>query len=319
MNTRVIKVPVSLLLDPAQTPTTKVIWMAQRLHPAAGPAELQTQTGLSRHTVLTGLTLVKAYNRPPGGPRVSIPGALLAERSVGARAKVLYGLLQTTEHFRGRRGQFTYATLSAGTQTSPNTLKLAMFQLAGAGWVQTNQAKRLDPLKFTLGTPAQMRSQAEAALADRRLKRGQFTGEAIMQEYLSLLIDSNQFTDNARPGFLINPQTGERLELDRYYQPHKVAFEFHGTQHERATARFTQAMVDAQHQRDLVKAGICLYEGIHLVIIRADDLSLRGMTRRIGQCMPLRNVDGHELLIDLLEETSLTYRAEAAAASKPGA
>jgi len=138
-----------------------------------------------------------------------------------------------------------------------------------------------------------------------------------MQEYLSLLIDSDQFTENARPGFLVNPQTGERLELDRFY-PEGVAFEFNGTQHYRETGRFSQAEADAQHLRDLIKAGICLYRGIHLVIIRTEGLALQGMIRRIDQSLPLRNLAGHEPLIDLLEDASLTYRASAEAARRPG-
>ncbi|HEY3365256.1 MAG TPA: hypothetical protein VGK74_09405 [Symbiobacteriaceae bacterium] len=187
----------------------------------------------------------------------------------------------------------------------------------GAGWVQVTQASRLSPIHFTLGSPELTRGQVEAEVAGRRLKRAKFGGEAFMQEYLSLLIDSDQFTDTARPGFLVSPQTGERLELDRFYPPN-VAFEFNGAQHYRRTARHSQEEADAQHLRDLIKAGICLYRGIHLVIIRTDDLSLQGMTSKIGQSMPLRNLAGHEPLIVLLEDASLTYRASAEAARKSG-
>jgi hypothetical protein len=310
---RVVQVPVSLLLDPDQTASTKVIWMAMRLSPTAGPAELEVQTGLSRPTVLAGLVQVKACNRSHGGPRVKVPGALLTERAVAAQAKVLYGLLQTISTFRGQGGQFTYADLCSLTQLGRNTLKRAMAELVGAGWVQVTQANRVSPIHFTLGTPEGTRSQAEAAAARRRLKRAKFVGEALMQEYLSLLIDSDQFTENARPGFLVNPRTGERLELDRFYPPN-LAFEFNGAQHHRATARFAQAEVDAQQFRDLIKAGICLYRGIHLVIIRAEDLSVQSMTNRIGQDMPLRDLAGHGSLIELLEEASLSYRASADAA-----
>jgi len=306
-----------MLLDPAQTASAKVVWMALQLHPAARSAELEVHTGLSRHTVLSGMGQVTAGHHPTGGFRVRVPGALLAERTVGAPAKVLYGLLQATPNFRGQVGQFTYAGLHSLTQLGRNTLKRAIAELVGAGWVQVTQAGRLSPIHFTLGSPERKRSQAEAAEAVRRLKRAKFGGEALMQEYLSLLIDSDQFTDNARPGFLVNPLTRERLELDRFYLPN-VAFEFNGTQHYHATGRFSQEEADAQHLRDLIKAGICLHRGIHLVIVQAEDLSLQGMTKKIGPLMPLRNLVGHEPLINLLENAGLTYYASVDAARKSG-
>lgn len=76
--------------------------------------------------------------------------------------------------------------------------------------------------------------------------------------------------------------------------------------------------MDAQHLRDLIKAGICLYRGIHLIIIHSEDLSLQSMTHKIGQSMPLQNLAGHEPLIDVLEDASLIYRASAETARKSG-
>ncbi len=304
VDNRVIEVPIALLLDSDQTASSKVVSMALRLNPAAGPAELEARTGLSRHTVLCGLSQAAKGRRSLGGPRVKVPGALLAELLIGAQAKVLYGLLQITPGFRGQRGQFTYDSLCSLTKLGRNTLKRAIGDLVATRWVQVTQENRLGPFNFTLGNPELTRSLEEAALARRRLKRAKFAGEAIMQEYLSLLIESDQFTDNARPGFLVNPQSRERLELDRFYPPN-VAFEFNGAQHYHATPRFSQEEVDNQHLRDLIKAGICLYRGIHLIIIRSEDLSLEGMTKKIGQSMPLRDLAGHEPLIDLLEGREL--------------
>ncbi|HYG60503.1 MAG TPA: winged helix-turn-helix transcriptional regulator [Symbiobacteriaceae bacterium] len=330
MDNRVIDVPASLLLDPDLTAPAKVIWMALQLHPDAGPARLEALTGLSRHTVLDGLARVAGLPRPRGGPGggargdsrcdsrggpcVQMPVALLAERRMRPSAKVLYGLLQTLPTSRGRSGQFTYASLGAQTGLSPNTLKRAISELEDSGFIRTSRKTRLSPVTFKLGTPALRRSEAEAIVAERRLKRASYGGEAIMQEYLSLLIDSKDFADNTRPGFLINPLTQERLELDRFYRSPKVAFEFHGDQHDRASGRFTQREVDDQRLRDLIKAGLCVYEGIHLVIVRAEDLSLQGMIRKIGQHMPLRDLDGLERLIDLLEGESMKYQASAHAA-----
>lgn len=49
-----------------------------------------------------------------------------------------------------------------------------------------------------------------------RDRRG-YRGQALMREFLSDLVASTDFLDDARPGFLINPFTGERMEYDRYY------------------------------------------------------------------------------------------------------
>jgi len=314
VDNRVIQVPASLLLDPDQTAPVKVIWMALRLHPEAGPAKVEALTGLCRHTVLNGLAQLAEFPRPRGGPRVQMPVALLAERGVRAPAKVLYGLVQILPNFRGSRGQFTYAALGALTKLSTNTLKRAMIDLSGAGWVSTTQKTRLSPIILKLGTPEGRRSEAEAAVAQRRLRRANFGGEAIMQEYLSLLVESRDFADNIRPGFLVNPLTQERLELDRFYRSKMVAFEFHGDQHEHVSGRFTQAEVDNQRLRDLIKAGLCLYEGIHLVIVHAEDLTLQAMSRKAGRCLPLRDLAGKGRLIDLLEDASIKYRAAVRAA-----
>lgn len=309
MEKRVVQVPVSLLLDPGYTAAAKVVWMAMRLHPKVGAAELQRSTGLCRQTVLNVTGRVTAG----GGARVKVPADLLADSTVGATAKALYGLLQTTANFRGSVGQFTYTSLCAHTQFGRNTLRRAIDALVRAGWLQVRQESRLSPIHFTLGSPERARSQAEAGAAARRLKRAKFGGEAMMQEYLSLLIDSDQFTENARPGFLVNPLTGERLELDRFYPPN-LAFEYNGAQHYRSTDRFSQTQANSQHVRDVIKAGICAYMGIDLVIIHPEHLSLQGMTSQIGRHMPLRNLAGHEPLIDLLEDASLVYRAAAGAA-----
>jgi hypothetical protein len=302
-----IQVPVSFLLSRDQTAPTKLVWLAQRLNPPAGPAELEAMTGLSRHTILRATRQTQTRNLG-AGPRVKLPARLLADRTVGARAKLLYGLLQAVPDLRDQSGRFTYTSLCSQTQLCRNTLKEAIAELEGAGWITTRQANQKAAVEFTLSSPEQQRSQAEVGLAERRLKRLKFAGEALMQEWLTLLIDSDNFTDNARPGFLINPLTGERLELDRFYPP-QVAFEFHGTQHDRPTERYTQAQVDAQRLRDLIKAGLCLYAGIQLVIVRAEDLSLQGMIKKIGRHLPLRDLTGHEALIDLLEEKRLVYRA----------
>lgn len=308
MEHRVLRVPIALLQDPDLTASVKVIWMARRLNPESTAAQVEALTGISRKTVLVGLGQLASKRRYPATPYVLLPEALLSQRHLNARAKLLYGLLQTLSSFRSERGEFTYTELCDQTGLSRNTLKQALAELVAARWIRASPADRRGALRFSLGHPHTEQSLAEAATADRRLKRAKFRGEAIMKEYLSLLIDSDQFTDNARPGFLINPLTDQPLELDRFYPP-KVAFEYHGSQHDEPDGKFSPEEVKAQQIRDYIKAGICLYRGITLLIIRAEDLSLERMDERIGRLLPRRDLTGHEPLIDLLERSSIVYQA----------
>lgn len=310
MNNQVIRVPASLLLDRYLSPTAKVVCMALRHGPTSTPGQLEAATGLSRHTVLKGLRRARELPRVPQGHQVQVPAALLAERAVAAQAKVLFGLLQLLPGCGEKTGQFTYSALSAATGLDRNTLRRSLGELRDSGWLQVTQSNRLSPLRFSAGTPELRRCQAAAKLAERRIQRARFKGEAIMQEYLSLLIDSEQFADNARPGFLVNPQTGERLELDRFYQPN-LAFELNGAQHYRQTGLYTQAEAEAQHFRDLIKGGLCLYEGIQLIIVHPEDLSLQGMIRKVGSSAPRRDLAGQEPLIEVLETASIAYVAAA--------
>lgn len=313
MDQQVIQIPLSILLDRGLTASAKLLCVALRADRDGRPTELGRLTGLSESTVLRTMPQVRDYQPGARGLKVRFPLRLLASRTAGPQAKVVYGLLQATPGFRGGRGRFTYPSLSALTGIGPNALRRAVADLVAAGWVRTVQAGRLRPVHFSLGSPELRRAEAEALQARRRLKRAQYSGEALMQEYLSLLIDSDRFTDNARPGFLINPLTGERLELDRFYHQ-GVAFEMNGSQHYGATDRISQAEADAQRLRDLIKAGLCLYDGIQLVVVHGTDLSLEGMKRKVGQLLPLRDLSGDGPLIDLLEAESIKYLAAIPAA-----
>jgi hypothetical protein len=55
---------------------------------------------------------------------------------------------------------------------------------------------RLAPICFSLGNPTAARGQADIARARKRLKRAESAGEALMREYLTLLIDSQDYDDD---------------------------------------------------------------------------------------------------------------------------
>ena len=131
----------------------------------------------------------------------------------------------------------------------------------------------------------------------------------MMRSYLSLIADTNESEDGARPEFLVNPASGERLELDRYYPVHRVAFEFNGQQHYAATERFGGDVVAAQRQRDEVKKAICKQKGIELVVVHAEDLSLIGMLKKVRRLLPLRRLWGFKRTIRYLNRCGKRYQA----------
>ncbi|HYF95187.1 MAG TPA: hypothetical protein VD969_23500 [Symbiobacteriaceae bacterium] len=197
----------SPLLDRNLTTTAKVVWLAlRRCGPASSPVELERRTGLSRPTVQQGLTQLQSRLPTSTELLFDFPDDLLSDKRVGAPAKVLYGILQVI-----RAGHFTYPKLSSDSGMASNTLKQAIKTLQEQGWIKVTPGRKFDPIRFTLHNPVAERRQAEAAQADERLK-GPCRGEKLMREYLSLLIDCNEYEDNATPGFLINPLTGKELE-----------------------------------------------------------------------------------------------------------
>lgn len=297
-----VQVSAALLQNPDLKPSVKVLWMARSLSGATNTTVLEARSRLSPKTVRKGLG--RLPRRDPGGARVTVPPALLAERKVGALGKVLYGLLQLLPTYQESSGLFTYAALAALAGVTPKPAREAISDLARRGWLNVQQANRKAPILFTLLNPG----QSDVDAAQCRLNRAEFRGEQIMKELLTLLIHSEDFEDNATPGFLVNPSTGERLELDRHYPSHRAAFEFQGPQHFSPNGRFSAAEVALQQTRDYVKLAICVTRGIHLVAVRPEDLSLRNMQKLIPENLPRRDLTGHETLAACLEEAGRRYR-----------
>lgn len=327
VNETVVQVPVSLMLDPSLPPSAKLVWMALRLPADSNPARvslLMARTGLTRKTIGKGLSQLAdagwyatvagehtgAIDRAPAGARVPIPASLLSDHRVGVQGRLLYGCLQLTAQFTDPAGQITYTCLSGLTGTSLHTVRRAVRELAETGWLLITQRNQLAPIQFSLCNARAAHGKIEVEGAQRRLEAATFRGEALMREYLSLLVDSDQFEDDAAPGFLVNPLTGERMQLDRFYPP-DVAYEFNGPQHYGATDLFSREQAAQQRARDYMKLGICLTRGISLVVIHAEDLSLQTIRRKVGHLLPQRDLHGHEHLIAYLESVSRRYRLAA--------
>ena len=141
-----------------------------------------------------------------------------------------------------------------------------------------------------------------------RLSRAKFLGEAIMREILSLIAATGDFVDDGSLGFLVNPHTREQMQLDRLYMHEKVGFEFNGDQHYRVTGLYDQLTVDKQRARDAVKQELCAKNGVALVVVHPQDLSVKTLLQKVGNLLPLRSLVGAGPLIRFLDRAAAEYQ-----------
>lgn len=315
MRSKEVKAPAAILVDRTLPATARLLWLVCQL-PAAktpvSPQQLQALSGLTRHTILRGLACLESTGWLKDGnlapPDAALPIDLLLDKRLGVQAKLAYGALQLLPQFKKGAGRFIYTELSTLMGLSLVPVRTAIRELETHRWLTLSQANKFQPIHFTLGNPVLSRQAGEVEAAELRLTEAGYTGEAIMHEFLSLIVDSNEFEENARPGFLVNPYTDELMEFDRYYPP-RVAFEFNGPQHYGPTDRYpSKADAWKQEGRDLMKIGICVRRGITLITLHAEDLCLETIRQKVDGLLPLRDLAGHEGLIDLLERAGRDCR-----------
>lgn len=307
-----VDVPISLLLNSHLTASVRLIWMLRQLAPdSPGTGQLLTLSGLSRPTVLKSIAHLDSvgwYQSLPRTPSIRVPRALLTDRRLSAQARVLRALLEATPGLANGTDSTTYRKLGNLAGRSPHTVRQAMQDLATLGWIRLEQPHRLAPIRFECHDPFVDRAMIEVEEARRRLEESRYMGEAIMREFLTILVDSADFEDDAAPGFLVNPYTDERMQFDRFYPPN-VAFELNGAQHYQPTDLFPVTWkVTKQRGRDYMKAGICFYRRVHLVIVHAEDLHLEGLREKASPLLPMRDLSSHGPAIGFLETAARHYR-----------
>ncbi|HWI53192.1 MAG TPA: hypothetical protein VNT01_13710 [Symbiobacteriaceae bacterium] len=322
MNAQTLWVPIDVLNSTSHSAGTRLLWLLLCLRPSGTPAaltdiRLRKLSGLNRKTIATARAkLAQAPLAPCYGRLypscVAIPVALLTTPEISAGARLLYGQLQGITNFRNRAGSFTYATLSRLTGTSVDPLKRAVAELVTAGWLTITQANRKSPMLFTLHDLVSPRLMARISAVRRRVRKAQHRGEAILREFLNVLIADDDYKDNASPDLLLNPYTRELMELDRYYPTAGVAVEYNGDQHYEETDLATFEETVKQVGRDAMKAFICRARGIELAIIRPDDLSLKNICHKLPGRLPRRDLEGMEPLVAALEELAEEHRERTA-------
>ena len=242
------------------------------------------------------------------GRSVTMYTDLLLDTTLSVQAKLFQAFLQLTSGFKEATKNFKYSSLSRDFHVSVRTARNAIKQLVQSGWLAIKQANQHAPVFFSLRHPIKEQFKAIHTTVVRNIFTAKFKGEALMKEFLSLLVYSKYYMDNPRVGFLRNPETDSLMEFDRCYPNHRVAFEFNGTQHFMPTDFYGTATVEKQQFRDSLKKKISSDSNIELVIIQPHDLTLDGMLKKIGNLLPLRNLRGAEKVIRYLERYSAAYR-----------
>jgi hypothetical protein len=315
-------VPIEVLNSTSHSASTRLIWLLLSLRSSGTPTSLtdirlRKLSGLDRKTVAAArVTLAQTPLAPccgrPHPSCAAIPAALLTTPEISAGARLLYGQLQGFPNFDHQVGSFTYGTLSRLTGTSVAPLRRAVAELVAAGWLTVTQANRKSPLSFTLCDPVSTRLRARISAIRRKVRKAQPRGEALLREFLNVLVALDVYEDNAAPAVLLNPYTRELMELDRYYPTAAVAVEYNGDQHYEETDLATFEETVKQVGRDAMKAFICRARGIELTIIRPDDLTLKRIDQKIPERLPRRDLEGMEPLVAALEEMAAEHRERTA-------
>ncbi len=212
---------------------------------------------------------------------VWIPGALLHDTRIGPTAKYLYMLVCLI-----RPGCISELCRVSGL--SRESVRGHCRALAEAGWVIVAAKHGRKTIVATAPRPTQ--EALASRLKDDRWESA-YAGEFLMKAWLDLLIDSDDFVDNSRPSFLAHPVSGQLLEYDRYYRE-GVAFEYNGRQHYETTPQFPdEAGLQDVQVRDHIKSSLSHRNGVVLVVITEDDLTLDRMRDSIPDTLPVREID----------------------------
>jgi hypothetical protein len=157
--------------------------------------------------------------------------------------------------------------------------------------------------------PEAAQDEAIEELAKQR-ECAPFLGEFLSKRFLDLFIPSDQFVDNGRPAFLRTADSKVPLEYDRFYYAHGVAFEYNGDQHYVTGEQYASEQELKERQlRDFNKARLSQRNGIILVEIIDEDLTLERMRKKIPPALPIARMQEGSRYVRALTEIALKHIA----------
>lgn len=248
---------------------------------------------------------------------VEVPGIVTEMSSLSLGARWLYVfLLMKCNARRADRYRTTQAKLTAEAGwRSRLTTRAAIDQLVQAGWLWLDTGRGSHSHVYKPLDPHLAQRKLQLRRAQARLRRETFRGEGFLKEILNLIVAGAVFQDNARPNFLVNPLTGERLEFDRWYPEHGVAVEFNGSQHYTPSDKFSAEEVNKQIARDLMKQSLARMHNIKLIVVRPHELSLATLSEKLHGILPLRTVREQDPVARYLQTRVRRYVENTIAAS----
>lgn len=245
------------------------------------------------------------------GIPIGVPASVIYDHHLSPAAKCLYAFISLHSYRAGSGFGKNQSELAKAIGVSRNTVSTLVRRLKEAGWLEYSRSLGSRSPQVFGYRPLDPHLSARELELDRvkhRLGRERFKGEALMKEMLNVVVADDRFQDNARPGYLVNPLTDERMEFDRLYLDTKVAFEFNGPQHYSTSDVYPDSeSVRQQKARDLMKAAIAGQRGIQLVIVRPHDLVFPRLMALIPKALPVRQIKLEDPVVRYLDKYSRAY------------
>lgn len=137
-----------------------------------------------------------------------------------------------------------------------------------------------------------------------------FRGEWLLKCILDHIVADHNVHDNFRPPWAVTGHGSNRMEFDRRHVEHRLAIEFHGSQHFQKGDKFntTDEELEAQIYRDNFKAAICIRNNIHLIEFTAADLSYAKVRQKLEKRIPLIPVRERGPIYTTIEHMCHSYK-----------
>ena len=202
--------------------------------------------------------------RSSGRPRVPSqavredPEALIADRTLPPLARVVYCVLVGLSQLNRHDILSSFAAIAAGyLSCSAAPVRQAVLALERAGWLGIKQKSKYAPIRFSFPNPQGASRKADAAPPSSFSKPTHTRRRGFGQLWYGAFSGLGHYKEQLYPKFLINPDTNELLQADRYYLKHNAIIEFQGPQHDGATELFSEEEAREQMERDRIKRQIC--------------------------------------------------------------
>lgn len=259
----------------------------------------------SKYPVEGGFTIQhkiikRALSLPSQQRIISLPHALVIDTSIDPRAKALY--LSLIAHKPS-----SIRELATCTSLSRNLVTKLIHSLVKTGWVVIYETPCKKIMIPTQPPEIQKANLDYVRASDKMSPR---SGENKMNLMLDLIVDVSPCIHNACPWFLQNPKSKEFLEYDRFDPEAMRAWEFDGRQHYEVTPDFPDKNNLKQIQaRDKLKARLSRENGVALITITAEDLTVENMLSKIPEDVPIKLIDVNGIYAKGLEQMCLQYIA----------